>query len=83
MTAAERTPIHMPPLGMTSTEISFIGWLVKPGAEFKEGDELFEVEADKATVVCEAERGGVLAEAVVAGGATVKEGDVLGYIDAR
>jgi pyruvate/2-oxoglutarate dehydrogenase complex dihydrolipoamide acyltransferase (E2) component len=68
---------------MTSTEMRFIAWLVTPGQEFASGDELFEVEADKATVVCEAERSGVLAETLAQEGAAVREGEVLGYFDAR
>ena len=46
-----------------------------------EGDaDLFEVEADKATVVCEAPASGMLAEVTVTEGA-VQTGDLIGYID--
>ena len=77
-----RIPIILPPLGMKSEEISFGSWLVELGAPVNAGDDFYEVEADKATVVCEAEATGVFAEAVADEGSMVKEGDVLGYIDA-
>jgi pyruvate/2-oxoglutarate dehydrogenase complex dihydrolipoamide acyltransferase (E2) component len=76
-----RIPIILPPLGMKSEEIQFGSWLVELGAVVNNGDDFYEVEADKATVVCEAEASGVFAEAVVSEG-KVKEGDVLGFIDA-
>ncbi len=75
----ERIPITLPPIGMKSDEIAFGTWLLDLGAVVSEGEELFEVEADKASVVLEAEASGVLGETVVTEGA-VKEGDVLGYI---
>ncbi len=77
----ERIPITLPPIGMKSDEIVFGTWLVKAGAPVTEGDELFEVEADKASVVFEAEASGVLGEILVTEG-SVKEGDLLGYIHA-
>ena len=66
---------------MKSEEIHFGAWLVEPGGRVNIGDELYEVEADKATVVFEAEAEGVLAQIIVEEG-LVKEGDILGYIDA-
>ncbi len=76
-----RIPIILSPLGMKSEEIHFGAWLAEPGSRVNIGDELYEVEADKATVVFEAEVEGVLAEIIVEEG-LVKEGDILGYIDA-
>jgi pyruvate/2-oxoglutarate dehydrogenase complex dihydrolipoamide acyltransferase (E2) component len=64
---------------MKSDEIVFGAWLVEPGASVTEGDELFEVEADKASVVFEAEASGMLGETLVTEG-RVKEGEILGYI---
>ncbi len=75
----ERIPITLLPIGMKSDEIAFGAWLIEPGAKVSKGDELFEVEADKASVVFEAEASGVLGETLVTEGA-VKEGDLLGYI---
>lgn len=75
----ERIPITLPSIGMKSDEIAFGAWLIEKGANVAEGDELFEVEADKASVVFEAEASGVLGEILVTEGA-VKEGELLGYI---
>lgn len=73
--------IKVPDLGMESEEIKFGNWLKKPGESVAAGEDLFEVEADKATVVCEAEASGKLAEIKVTEG-EVKTGDLLGYLDA-
>jgi len=74
--------IEVPDLGMQTEEIKFGLWLKAAGDNVTAGEDLFEVEADKATVVCEAPAGGVLAELVVQDG-PVKTGDVIGYLDAR
>jgi len=66
---------------MKSESILFGAWLVNAGDEVREGDELYEVEADKATVVLEAAASGVLAQILVTGG-EIHEGEVLGYLDA-
>ncbi len=74
-------PIKLPPLGMKSEEIHFGVWLARVGERVLPGQELYEVEADKATVVVDAETGGVLESVVVSEGA-VHEGDILGYLNA-
>ena len=76
-----RVAVTVPELGMQSEEIKFGAWLKQPGEAIALGEDLFEVEADKATVVCEAPAAGTLADVLVSGGA-VNTGDVLGYIDA-
>ncbi len=76
-----RLEIKVPDLGMDTEGIVFGEWLVEPGGRVSAGEDLFEVEADKATVVCEAEANGVLAEIVIKDG-EVKTGDLLGYLDA-
>jgi pyruvate/2-oxoglutarate dehydrogenase complex dihydrolipoamide acyltransferase (E2) component len=76
-----RVAVVVPDLGMKSEQIKFGQWLIQPGDRVAAGEDLFEVEADKATVVCEAPAGGTLAEVLVENG-EVRLGDVLGYIDA-
>lgn len=76
-----RIELTVPDLGMQSEEIVFGQWLIGVGERINAGEDLFEVEADKATVICEAPAGGVLAETVVSGG-QVQTGDVVGYLDA-
>jgi len=77
----KRVPITVPDLGMQSEEIKFGAWLKQPGDGVLAGEDLFEVEADKATVICEAEVAGILAEITTNDG-LVNTGDVIGYIDA-
>jgi len=69
----------MPELGMKSEAIAFGAWLVEPGTRVEKGQDLFEVEADKATVVFASEYAGTIDEIVVAEG-EVREGDLLAYI---
>ena len=77
-----RVEIRVPDIGLESEEIKFGAWLKAPGEPVAAGEDLFEIEADKATVVCEALAGGVLAETTVTGG-EVRTGDVIGWLDAR
>jgi len=74
-----RIPIRMPELGMKSEAIAFGAWLVEPGAPVEKAQDLFEVEADKATVVFASEHTGTLDEIMVTEG-EVREGDLLAYI---
>ena len=76
-----RVAVSVPDLGMQSEEIKFGAWLKDVGDEITLGEDLFEVEADKATVVCEAQAAGTLAEVSVTTG-PVTMGEVIGYIDA-
>lgn len=76
-----RIAIPVPDLGLETEEMQFGAWLKEPGESVLLNEDLFEVEADKATVICEAPAGGVLAEVLITTG-PVKMGDVLGYIDA-
>lgn len=74
-------PIKLPPLGMKSEQIHFGAWLAGVGERVLPGQELYEVEADKATVVVDCETAGVLESVLVTAGA-VHEGDILGYLNA-
>lgn len=73
--------IMVPDVGMESEEIAFGLWLKEAGDTVVKGEDLFEVEADKATVVCEALAGGRLSEILIRDG-LVKTGDVVGYLNA-
>jgi 2-oxoglutarate dehydrogenase E2 component (dihydrolipoamide succinyltransferase) len=77
----DRIPIRVPDIGLETEAIKFGAWLKQPGDAVAAGEDLFEVEADKATVVCEAESAGTLAEITVSEG-DVLTGDVIGYLDA-
>jgi pyruvate/2-oxoglutarate dehydrogenase complex dihydrolipoamide acyltransferase (E2) component len=76
-----RLEIKVPDLGMQTEEIKFGQWLKAIGDRVESGEDLFEVEADKATVICEAEASGTLAETLVEEG-LLFTGQLLGYLDA-
>ncbi|MCB1216100.1 lipoyl domain-containing protein [bacterium] len=77
-----RIEIRVPDMGgMKSEKIRFAAWLKAVGENVKLDEDLFEVELDKANVVCEAQAEGRLAEITVADG-EVHTGDVIGYLDA-
>lgn len=76
-----RVAVKVPDLGLESEGMQFGGFLKQVGDAVVAGEDLFEVEADKATVICEAETSGTLSEITVNDG-EVKMGDVVGYIDA-
>ena len=69
----------MPRLSDSMEEGLLLQWLIEDGAEVSVGDELVEIETDKATMVYEAEAAGVL-EIVVAEGSTVSVGDVIARV---
>ncbi len=73
-------PIKVPDIGMKSEEIMFGQWLAQVGEHIAKGEDLFEIEADKATVICEAEASGTLSEASVSEG-KVREDDIVGYLN--
>ena len=60
MTENRIRPIIMPKWGLSMSEGKVTGWLVKPGAKVKVGDELLEVETDKIASVVEAGDPGTL-----------------------
>ncbi len=77
-----RHAIKIPDMGGMKTEkIRFAAWLKQVGERVNVDEDLFEVELDKANVVCEAPAEGRLAEITVTGG-EVLTGDVVGYLDA-
>ena len=75
------TDIVMPRYSITMEKGTAVKWLRKEGEAVEKGDPLVEVEADKATVVCEALADGILAETAIVEG-TVATGQVVGYLDA-
>jgi pyruvate dehydrogenase E2 component (dihydrolipoamide acetyltransferase) len=75
------TEILMPRLSDSMQEGTILTWLVDDGAEVKAGQELAEIETDKATMTYEAEAGGVLT-VVAAAGSTVSVGEVIARVGA-
>src|SRR6202034_3032858 len=72
--------IIMPQLGETVTDGKILAWFKSVGDEIKEGDNLFEVEADKVTIEVQAIVAVRLSEIRVQSGATAKVGEVLAVV---
>jgi pyruvate/2-oxoglutarate dehydrogenase complex dihydrolipoamide acyltransferase (E2) component len=71
--------LTMPRLSDQMEEGTIVKWLVADGAAVAEGDELLEIETDKATVAHAAESSGVL-RIVVGEGETVAVGEVIARV---
>jgi pyruvate dehydrogenase E2 component (dihydrolipoamide acetyltransferase) len=69
--------LPMPRLSDSMEEATVLQWLKRPGEAVEKGEPLVEVETDKATVVYEAERSGVLEEVLVDDGGTAALGAVI------
>jgi pyruvate dehydrogenase E2 component (dihydrolipoamide acetyltransferase) len=69
----------MPRLSDSMEQGTILTWLVQDGGEVTEGQELAEIETDKATMTYEAEAAGTLA-VVAAEGTTVAVGDVIARV---
>src|SRR6202022_3054477 len=69
--------ITMPKLSDTMEEGKILRWLKHPGDEIHHGDELAEVETDKADMVLEAFDEGVLDEVKLKEGESAKVGEVI------
>src|SRR3954466_5827702 len=72
--------ITMPQLSDTMTEGTVVKWHKKEGDKVRAGEELADVETDKATMPMEAYESGILAHIAVPEGQKVKIGEVLGLI---
>jgi pyruvate dehydrogenase E2 component (dihydrolipoamide acetyltransferase) len=73
--------VLMPRLSDSMEEGTIVRWLRSDGDEVRRGDEILEIETDKATMTYEADTDGALSIAV-AEGATVPVGAVIGRIGA-
>lgn len=73
-------PIVMPDLGTTVEEFRIMRWLVTEGDAVALGDELAEIETDKAVTALECTARGVVLRRLVDEDATVHTGDVLAYV---
>ena len=73
--------ITVPTLGESVTEATVMRWLKAPGDAVATDEILVELETDKIAVEVTAERAGTLAEIVVAEGADVEVGALLGRLE--
>ena len=73
--------ITIPKWGLTMDEAVVNAWLVKVGDVVSEGDDLAEIETDKAVNVLDSPASGTVVEITKAAGASVQQGDVIGRIE--
>ena len=69
--------IVMPRLSDSMEEGTILNWMKSVGDEVERGDELVEIETDKANMVYEADTGGTLVEILADVGATLPIGEVI------
>src|SRR5918999_3566442 len=72
--------IVMPRLSDSMEEGTILKWMKSVGDEFAVGDELVEIETDKANMVYEADAAGTLIEIVADEGATLPIGEVIAKV---
>jgi 2-oxoglutarate dehydrogenase E2 component (dihydrolipoamide succinyltransferase) len=73
--------LKVPPMGDSITEV-FIGeWRKKQGDQAAGGENLVEIESDKATVEVSAPQAGVIAQILKKKGDTAAVGEVIGYLE--
>src|SRR5919206_2105956 len=72
--------ITMPRLSDSMEEGTILKWLVSEGDEVERGQEIAEIETDKANMMYEADTSGTLIEIVVSEGETVPLGQVIARI---
>jgi pyruvate dehydrogenase E2 component (dihydrolipoyllysine-residue acetyltransferase) len=70
----------MPALGQTTDELRIISWLKKEGDMVEQGEPLFEIETDKATLEVEAFASGILRKIVHQADEVVEAGTLVAYI---
>ena len=58
-------------------DVSFVGWLIKPGVAVREGDDLCEVVTDKASLVLSVPCDGRIADLLVKSGDRLENSTVL------
>jgi pimeloyl-ACP methyl ester carboxylesterase len=75
------TLLPMPRLGETMEDGVVVGWLVAPGAAFRRGDPLVEIETDKTVAEFPALADGVLVETLVAVGDRVTVGTPIARLE--
>ena len=70
----------MPRLSDSMEEGTVLGWMKAVGDEVALGDELVEIETDKANMVYEADVAGTLIEIIAEEGATLPIGEVIARV---
>src|SRR3954471_1391876 len=74
------TDVTMPRLSDSMEEGTILKWLVSEGDEVKKGQEIVEIETDKANMTYEADTAGAIVELVASEGDTLALGEVIARI---
>jgi len=72
--------ITVPKMGMDTTEVEILNWMIKVGDNIKKGDAVAEIEFEKATTEIESEVSGVVEEILFKTGDIVGVGSVIARI---
>jgi pyruvate/2-oxoglutarate dehydrogenase complex dihydrolipoamide acyltransferase (E2) component len=72
--------LTVPKMGMDTTEVEILKWMIKVGDNIKKGDPVAEIEFEKATTEIESEVSGVVEEILYKEGDIVNVGSVVARI---
>jgi pyruvate/2-oxoglutarate dehydrogenase complex dihydrolipoamide acyltransferase (E2) component len=72
--------ITVPKMGMDTTEVEILKWMIKVGDNIKKGDPVAEIEFEKATTEIETEVSGTVEEILYKEGDIVNVGSVIARI---
>jgi pyruvate/2-oxoglutarate dehydrogenase complex dihydrolipoamide acyltransferase (E2) component len=72
--------LTVPKMGMDTTEVEILKWMIKVGDNIKKGDPVAEIEFEKATTEIESEVSGVVGEILYKEGDIVNVGSVIARI---
>jgi pyruvate/2-oxoglutarate dehydrogenase complex dihydrolipoamide acyltransferase (E2) component len=75
--------VIIPKMGMSTVEVDLTQWFIKVGDKVEVGDELAEVESEKANFTIESEVAGTVVEINVALNDTVDVGTVICLIEPK
>jgi pyruvate/2-oxoglutarate dehydrogenase complex dihydrolipoamide acyltransferase (E2) component len=76
----EMHELTVPKMGMDTTEVEILKWMIKVGDNIKKGDPVAEIEFEKATTEVESEVSGVVEEILYKEGDIVNVGSVIARI---
>jgi pyruvate/2-oxoglutarate dehydrogenase complex dihydrolipoamide acyltransferase (E2) component len=73
--------LTVPKMGIDTTEVEILKWMIKVGDNIKKGDIVADIEFEKATTQIESEVSGVVEEILHEEGDTVDVGSVIARIN--
>jgi pyruvate/2-oxoglutarate dehydrogenase complex dihydrolipoamide acyltransferase (E2) component len=76
----EMYELTVPKMGMDTTEVEILKWMIKVGDNIKKGDPVAEIEFEKATTEIESEVSGAVEEILYKEGDIVNVGSVIARI---